>query len=235
MSLSVSFLTIEIKSGLAYLSQNSASAYFNKFKAALRQAFIDGYLTVDINRKIKSIKEEQTQRDFLTAEELNKLVKTNCNNPLLKRAALFSALTGLRFSDIKKLKWKEVNKSTELGDYISFRTKKTKDPEIIPISEQAVKLMGNAGDAESNVFEGLEYSAYANKHLYQWIGAAGITKDITFHCFRHTYATLQLASGTDLWTVSKLLGHKSVKTTQIYAQIVNKAKKEAAGKIILDI
>ena len=71
--------------------------------------------------------------------------------------------------------------------------------------------------------------------FFQWIGAAGITKDITFHCFRHTYAVLQLANGTDIYTVSKMLGHRDLKTTQIYAKVIDRSKKEATNKIILDI
>ncbi len=85
------------------------------------------------------------------------------------------------------------------------------------------------------VFEGLKYSAYQNKHLFQWIGAAGITKNITFHCFRHTYATLLLSYGTDLYTISKMLGHKNPKTTQVYAKIFDEAKRTAANKIKLDL
>lgn len=64
-----------------------------------------------------------------------------------------------------------------------------------------------------------------------WLQDAGITKNITFHSFRHTFATLQLEMGTDLYTVSKMLGHKSIKTTQIYAKVVDKKKVEAAGRI----
>ena len=77
----------------------------HKLKATLKQAYKDGYLPSDLNGKIQPIKQAETQRNFLTIEELNILVKTECNNPLLKRAAIFSALTGLRFSDIKNLVW----------------------------------------------------------------------------------------------------------------------------------
>ncbi len=68
-----------------------------------------------------------------------------------------------------------------------------------------------------------------------WLQDAGITKNITFHSFRHTFATLQLEMGIDLYTVSKMLGHKSIKTTQIYAKVVDKAKAEAAGRIKLNL
>ncbi|NQU84529.1 MAG: integrase catalytic domain-containing protein, partial [Mariniphaga sp.] len=166
---------------------------------------------------------------------LNKLAKTPCNNDLLKRAALFSALTGLRFSDIQKMVWGELEYIEGQGYFLNFDQKKTKGVEVLPISEQAHSLLGEPGELTVKVFNGLKYSAYHNKHLFQWIGAAGITKDITFHCFRHTFATLQLFNGTDIYTVSKMLGHKDLKTTQVYAKIVDEAKRQAADKIKLDL
>lgn len=223
------------KSATRKLSTNSAVSYFNKLKATLKQAYKDGYLQTDLNAKITPIKQEETERNFLTLEELNKLVKTECQNPLLKKAALFSALTGLRFSDIQKLIWSEMEYVEESGYFIHFRQKKTNGVEVLPISEQAFGLLGEPKEPNDRVFEGLTYSAYGNKHLAQWIGLAGITKDITFHCFRHTYATLQLTQGTDIYTVSKMLGHRELKTTQIYAKVVDKAKREAADKIKLDL
>jgi integrase len=222
------------KSNKVTLSQNSAVSYFNKMKATLKQAFKDGYLSNDLNAKIEPIKQAETRRNFLTLEELNSLVKTECNNPLLKRAALFSALTGLRFSDIKNLVWGELEYIEGNGYFIQFKQQKTKGVEMLPISEQAYSLLGERKEPTNKVFEGLTYSAYENKHLYQWIGASGITKNITFHCFRHTFATLQLSKGTDIYTVSKMLGHRELKTTQIYAKIIDQTKREAADKIQLD-
>jgi integrase len=223
------------KSKTEPLAQNSAVSYFNKVKATLKQAYKDGYLTSDLNAKIQPIKQAETQRNFLTIEELNSLVKTECNNPLLKRAAIFSALTGLRFSDIKNLVWGELEYIENNGYFIQFKQQKTKGVEMMPISEQAYSLLGERKEPTDKVFEGLTYSAYENKHLAKWIGLAGIEKDITFHCFRHTFATLQLSKGTDIYTVSKMLGHRELKTTQIYAKIIDKTKREAADKIKLDM
>ncbi len=70
-------------------------------------------------------------------------------------------------------------------------------------------------------------------YLKDWIKSAGITKHITFHCFRHTYATLQLAAGTDLYTISKMLTHSNVATTQVYADVVNDLKRKASEQITL--
>lgn len=228
------------RSSKTTLSQNSAVSYFNKVKAALKQAYTDGILQYDLNAKVKPIKAVETRREYLTIDELNELLKTDCNNSLLKRAALFSALTGLRFSDIKKMTWSELEYINGQGYFLNFDQKKVNGVEVLPISEQAYSFAEGLENPkhmpqDKPVFEGLKYSAYQNKHLFQWIGAAGITKDITFHCFRHTFATLQLFNGTDIYTVSKMLGHKDLKTTQVYAKIVDEAKRIAADKIKLDM
>jgi integrase len=223
------------KSDKTKLSQNSAVSYFNKVKAALSQAYKEGILQKDLNRKISPIKPKETRREFLTLDELNKLVNTPCKIDLLKRAALFSALTGLRFSDIKKMVWGEVEYIEGKGYFLNFDQQKTKGVEVLPISEQAFSLLGKPVEPTENVFKGLKYSVVNNRYLFQWLSEAGITKKITFHNFRHTFATLQLHNGTDIYTVSKMLGHKSIKTTQVYAKVVDELKREAANKIKLDM
>lgn len=90
------------------ISVNTSATYFSIFKAILKQAFIDGYFSSDLSGKIKGIPNRESRREYLTEEELNILVKTPCDNEVLKRASIFSALTGLRHSDIQKLKWKEI-------------------------------------------------------------------------------------------------------------------------------
>ena len=216
------------------ISRNTASTYFSIFKAALHQAFIDGYLTIDLAAKSKNIYYEESQREYLTLEELNKLAATPCDSPILKRAALFSALTGLRHSDIKQLKWKDLVKDQE-HYRILFTQQKTKGVEYMPISDQAYQLCGERGDSDRLIFEGLQDPSWISRPVARWVEAAGITKHITFHCFRHTYATLQLTSGTDIYTVSKMLGHKKVTTTQIYAKIVDEKKEAAANAIKIDL
>ncbi len=225
--------TKSIKSAKRNLSHNSALSYFNKFKAVLKQAYKDEYIRYDLDKKVKPIKEVETRRNYLTLEELNTLVKTECRNPMLKRAALFSALTGLRFSDIKKLIWSEIEYIEGQGYFVNFKQKKTKGIEYLPFSDQAFKLLGEQKGGSKQIFKNLIYSAYQNKFLAKWIEDAGIRKKITFHCFRHTYATLQLSNGTDIYTVSKMLGHKELKTTQIYAKIVDEKKRNAANNIKL--
>ena len=105
----------------------------------------------------------------------------------------------------------------------------------MPISSQAYQLCGERLDGKQLVFEGLPDPSWISKPLQRWIQSAGITKHITFHCSRHTYATLQLASGTDIYTVSKMLGHTNVRTTQVYTKVVDKKKEDAANAIKIDL
>lgn len=216
------------------ISANTASTYFSIFKAGLHQAFIDGYLNIDLAAKVKNISYEESQREYLTLEELNQLASTPCESDILRRAALFSALTGLRHCDIKQLKWRDVVKDE--GHYrLLFTQQKTKGVEYMPISDQAYLLCGERGDADRLVFEGLQDPSWINRPVKKWIEASGITKHITFHCFRHSFATNQLTEGTDLYIISKMMGHTDIRTTQIYTKVVDPKKEQAADAIKLDL
>ena len=107
---------------------------------------------------------------------------------------------------------------------------KTQTEATLPISNEAYELCGTPGAGK--VFKGLKRSMI-NYPLKNWIKKAGITKPITFHGFRHSYAVIQISLGTDIYTVSKMLTHKNVTTTQIYADLVNSKKRETANKISL--
>lgn len=198
------------RSGKTTLARNSALYYFNKFKAALKQSFRDGYLQTDLNAKVQPIKQAENRRNFLTLEEVNRLAKTECSLPILKQAALFSALTGLRFSDIEKMVWSELEFIEGQGYFIHFTQQKSEGVETMPISEQAFGLLGERKQPSDKVFKGLVYSAWTNSHLLKWLTKAEIIKNVTFHSFRHTFATLQLSKGTDVYTVFKMLGHREV-------------------------
>ena len=201
------------KSGI--ISQNTASTYFSIFKAAVHQAFIDGYLDVDLAAKVKGVPEEESRREYLTIEELNLLAATPCNYPMLKKAAFFSALTGLRHCDIRKMTWQELSKE---GDHyrINFTQKKTGGVEYMPISEQAHLICGEPQEPDRLVFEGLQDPSYINRPVKVWVEAAGIKKHITFHCLRHSYATVLKRAGVATSIISESLGHSSERVTQIY-------------------
>ena len=209
------------------LSQNSAATYFSIVKAGLHRAFIDEYLTVDIGTKVKGIPEVKVKREYLTIEEAGMLANTPCDNEILKRAFFFAVLTGIRLCDVQGLTWGEISK-VQNGWQVDFTQRKTHIVDYLPINEQAYSLCGERGECDQRVFEGLTGSSWISRPLKKWIKASGITKNITFHCSRHTFATLQLESDTNIYTIKDMLGHTNVKTTQIYAHIVDKSKRNAA-------
>jgi integrase len=213
------------------ISLNTKYSYFNKLRAALKQAVKEGLLQHNPSAQVEPFPQDEPQREFLTLDEVKIMAKSHCKNETLKRMFLVSCLTGLRWSDIEKLIWSEVQHSKELGYYIRFRQAKTNGVETLPISDEARQLLGDEKDGSKKVFSGFKYGNWNKTILKDWLMEAGIKKKITFHCARHTYATLQLTLGTDIYTVSKLLGHKNLKTTEIYAKVINEKKVEAANKI----
>lgn len=220
------------------LSANSQHSYYCKLRACINKAFDDRILPHNSSfLSVKAPKISEPQRDYLTVEEVRALSKTECHYPIMKRAFLFSCLTGIRWSDINKMTWNEVQEF-DGGTRVVFRQKKTKEQEYLDINPQASDLLGKRTDPGDRVFEGLKYSAYHNVALQKWVMRAGISKNITFHCGRHTFAVMMLHLGADIYTVSKLLGHRDIKTTQIYAQILDKKKQDAVALIpdsIIDI
>ena len=208
------------------LSQNSKVSYFNKLRACINQAFEERIIPVNPLRGVQGFKQEETERMYLTMDEVEKLAETPCNFPYLKNAFLFSCLTGLRKSDIEKLTWGDVFKEGDRTRII-FRQKKTKGQEYLTINAKAEEYLGTRGENNEKVFPGFKYGSWVLLELKRWVLSAGITKNITFHCARHTFAVSLLSKNVDIYTVSKLLGHRELATTQIYAKVMDQKKEEA--------
>lgn len=174
---------------------------------------------------------QQAVREYLTIEELQILANTPTKYRV-REPFLFSCFTGLRWSDVTALRWGDVE---QFGGRtrIRFRQKKTGEQAYMDINEQAVALMGERKNDNDIIFKcgNLHNTGNANRQLHKWVQSAGIKKHITFHCARHTFATMLLTLGTDIYVVSKLLGHTDISTTQIYAKIVDKRKQEAVDRI----
>lgn len=212
------------------LARNSKLSYFNKLRACLNQAYEEQIIPTNPLRGIEGFKPEEGTRMYLTLDEVRKLAATECEYPQIKAAFLFSCLTGLRRSDVLRLTWGDVHKQ---GDFtrIIFRQKKTSGQEYLDISQQAAELMGERGLPDEHVFTDIHSPTCTNNTLKLWVARAGINKTITFHCARHTFATLMLDIGTDIYTVSKLLGHRDLSTTQIYAKVMDKNKQAAVASM----
>ena len=173
-------------------------------------------------------KRPESTREFLTVEEVQALVSAPCKNESVKRAFLFSCFCGLRWSDVCALRWCDISCN---GNHYHARItiKKTRRPLVVPLSEAALQQLperGNAGD-DDTVFTLPSLDA-ATRHLKAWAMLCGINKNISFHVARHTFATALLSLGGDLYTVSKLLGHSEVHTTQIYAKIIDQKRDNTA-------
>lgn len=184
------------------------------------------WLKLEMADKVKT---SQGFRDFLTADELRTMIDTPCRDNLVKRAFIFSCFSGLRRSDIGRLRWSDIREMNNRR-YVRIVMKKTGREIDIPLSVRAMEWLPETEDTDEAVFPGFTRGDLDMK-LRNWAKAAGIRKKVTFHVARHTFATLLITSGTDIYTVSKLLGHSSVKHTQIYARMVDSVKDAAADAI----
>lgn len=223
--------TFQLKSTKHKLKRNSAASYFIKFVQVLEMAYDDNYLSQSFKRGIDWIKEEDTEKNFLTLDECKKLFTTDFSDEALKRYCIFALLSGLRYIDINSLRWQDLVEREGIN-YINFRIKKTSSFQYHPISKEAVALMGERKTKTDFVFERIKYHSI-NNDLRKWLIKAEIDKKVTFHNFRTSYAVIQLEAGADIYLISKMLGHKSVTTTQIYAKIVDSRKVSTINNIVL--
>lgn len=214
------------------ISKNSASGYWSTFRGLLKILYRNRLIKTNINDFLDKIETEDTPKEYLSVEEVYKLAETPCKKPILKTASLFSCLTSLRISDILSLQWHEIVDFAAGGKCVHTITQKTKTEDIIPISDEALQLIGYSPEKTGLVFKGLKRS-WTQHPMKEWIREAGITKNITFHSYRRTYATLQGAAGTDIRTIQSNMAHKSITTTQRYMKVVDSNKREASNRISL--
>lgn len=212
------------------LSLTSKGLLFTKLCAVFNKAEREGIILKNPAKRIERFRKPESQREFLTVEELRRLQETQPPSEVLARAFYFSCLTGLRWSDVVKLSWGDVQEMPT-GVRIVFRQKKTGGMEYLDINEQAASMLGQRKPDESLVFEDIGSKQAVAIKLAAWVRCAGINKHITFHCARHTFTVMMLDLGVDLYTVSKLLGHRDISTTQIYAKVLDKNKQAAVAKI----
>ena len=203
----------------------------NALNMAVREDVIADNPIMKLSTQDK-VKAPESQREFLTIEEVQKLEATDSPYPHIKQAFLFACYTGLRCSDVRSITWGKIVKD---GEKYRLHTVmfKTKRPFYIPLSKKAMQWMPERGDKTDNdlIFERIPVQVNTKLYLQPWLDKAGISKPITFHCSRHTFGTMMLTLGADIYTTSKLLGHTKVEVTQIYAKIINKKKDDAVSLI----
>lgn len=223
------------------LSKSAAKSYFIILSSAIKEAFRQNIIQDNPFDRLskedkKPIKSEDVNIGYLSIEELKLMI--NCTydrqNIMLRKAFLFACFTGLRISDIRSLKWDEI-KTSNGNSYIHKIMEKTKSYVDLPLSQSSLCWLPDKLD--DNVFPTSKKWSHnklhdelpatqwcVNTELSRWAHKAGLNRHITFHMSRHTFATSLLTAGADLYTTSKLLGHKNIGTTQIYADIINQKK-----------
>ncbi len=199
------------------------------FSSALKRKLIkeSPFDSIDKDVLPKGKKKTLGHDKYLTLEEVRQLACTEAPNNEVKRAFLFSCCIGFRLIDIESLTSANFAK-TDKGYLIRNILQKTSTDNETPLTAGALKWLPDISRLKDGerVFRLPSRAAIAN-NLNAWAKRAGIKKRITFHCARHTFATLLISSGADLGTVCKLLGHSDIRTTMIYAQFVDAVKREA--------
>lgn len=218
------------------LHVNTQLFYFKVLRYCLNYAVSEDYIAHNPIDKIKNEEKPKrcrAERGYLTIEELTRLVRTPFYNNLLKKAFLFSCFCGLRHCDIVALKWGDINHDEKSNASLSIIQQKTKEAITLPLSSEAMKYLPDRENSQDTdiIFSNLVSLGRSNEILHKWAEVAGISKHVTFHLARHTHATMMLTLGADLYTVSKLLGHTNIQTTQIYAKLVDESKKKAVALI----
>lgn len=233
----IAFLkTCTFNNGKKTLGSTTCRIFVNRLAAALNMAVREGLIEINPFKLLDAKEKPQKKnamREFLTIEELRTLIATPCRYDIVKKAFLFSCFTGLRYSDMMALKWNEIHKAADGKTlYIEHEQVKTKNTVTIPLSDEALKWMPHRSKTSERVFHQLCItSTTVEVVLGEWMQEAGIKKHITYHCSRHTAATLLLTLGADLYTVSKILGHQSIRMTEVYAKIVDKKKIETMNLV----
>lgn len=202
----------------APFARKTISHYLGIIITALNMAVDDGVLPVNPGLAIdrKAICGEETPREYLTIDEVRKLIEVDAPRADVKIAFLFSCFCGLRLSDVRALQWKKIIEDNG-NIHLELRQKKTGRMLYLPLNKQAqAYLPRTRGSAEDGVFS-LPCTATIDLQLKKWAQNAGINKNLTYHMSRHTFATMALTMGADLYTTSQLLGHADVETTQVYA------------------
>ena len=227
------------------LSQVSAHHYFSAFRTMLGEAVADGLLEDNPAQRLR--KQEIPRRPLVTktyleADEVARLALAQCRSDVVKRAFMFSCLTGLRLSDIRRLHWRDILKEGDDWRF-SIIMQKTQEPMQSKLSSEACQWLGlvdgehpTGGHLAGETVFPLPSNSTLGRILRQWTSEAGIMKPVTFHTARHSYATMALSAGADIYTISKLLGHRNINTTTIYAAIVDSqrdAAVESVGRLLL--
>jgi len=215
-----------------HLNGETIANYFKKFRAVIQKAVREKLIREDVTNGITIIKPEGLKKAILTFDEIKKLAEAKCNNDQVKRAFLFSLNTGLRFCDVKELKWRNIDIKKARMQYIQAKTRHTSKVanHTLDLNPTALNLIGRKGNPDEKVFT-LPSHTGSNQSLKTWLKNAKIEKHITWHCARHSIAVNLLDSGTDVKTVAGILGHSGLAHVDKYLRVIDERKKQAVNRL----
>lgn len=214
------------------ISSSTAFSYFWQLGIVLTNACQKGYIKSNPWKLLgnhEKIQRPEGRREYLTLEEIAKLERTPYKKEVIRQAFLFACYCGLRISDIMDLRWCDISVNGGRW-YVSVVMHKNSKPISVPLPAKALSWLPERGESEEPVFV-LPGQTQVRRHIKLWAGQAGIDKDICFHTSRHTYGTMLITAGVDLYTASRMMGHADVRPTQVYAKIVDRKKEEAVSLI----
>jgi integrase len=218
------------------IKSSTASLYMTSLKQTLNKAVRENLILKNPAKNISPIKTIEPERVFLSDEQLEKLGKSQVpgkHGPEIKKAFIFSCYTGLRISDIKTLKWGEIHHSATETRLIK-RLQKTKSVLDNPIPNASWELIDTKQDHDPDEFVFPSLASKITRFpaiLAEWGERSKVGARISWHVARRTFALRMLDAGADIYTVSKLLVHKKVSTTQKYLRLSPKLSKAAVGNI----
>ena len=217
------------------LCEETIYIYFTMLSILLNKAARLEIIAANPFHKLSQAEKPQRRtkkKEYLTLDEVRRMAAAECDDWRVKYAFMFCCFTGLRYIDVLRLKWKHIVEVAK-GEYqIELVQQKTKEPVYIPLSANAMRWLPDRGyDGRENYIFKFRDRSIIYEYLNRWAKAAAVEKHVTFHMSRHTCATLLLFYGTDLYTVSKILGHTSIKTTQVYAKVADETKRRAVASI----
>jgi site-specific recombinase XerD len=209
-------------------ANNSAVKYIKNFGKIIRICIANRWLTYDpflnYKNKIKTV-----DRVYLTTGELQEMTNKDMVTDRLTQVRdifLFCCFTGLAYADVKKLRRWDLVTGIDGEQWISIKRQKTDTPSRIPLLPAASTLMRRYANHPNCENSGRVLPVLSNQKMNSYLkeiaDVCGINKPITFHIARHTFATtVTLLNGVPIESVSKMLGHTNIKTTQHYAKILD--------------
>lgn len=214
-----------------------AETYYKRFKRLVNYAVEKEVMVKSPCKGISTPKlDDVLAKDILSQEEMQALFATHYEreNPEIRRAFAMTCLTGIRRCDIVRLKYSDVDYSNRL---LRFRQAKVEGHSsnsgvTTPLNDALLELIGTrADDAPDDYIFHLPSDTMCLKALRHWTKKAGIDKHITWHCGRHSFATALLTNGSNIKVVSSLLGHSTLRFTEVYVRAVDKLKEEAINSL----